>query len=1049
MTPYPTPKRTFFSTNIPFKHTFADPAQPLALLPRSKDGFSGFLINSETHRFIASYHALKMQISPYSKRSRYSSRPFVISTLLVTLIATCALFVRRPNSFSNRESPLLATRDLRESDVECRAVHQAADQCAFILANCEDDEAGLLHYLTFYYCTLGNARPVAFIILVGWLGLLFTTIGIAASDFFSVNLSTIASVLGLSESLAGVTFLAFGNGSPDVFSTFAAMGSNSGSMAVGELLGAAGFITAVVAGSMALVREFKVSKRTFVRDICFFIVAISFTMAFLADGKLYLWECCIMIGFYLFYVVVVVGWHWYTARRRRRRMRDAAARSHVYSAAGRISEELEPYRDEVDDDDAAPVGGRSGSAPEAADISMLERITPRVEIDDTGITPTTPDEEDEDREIHVAAEVTSSMRVNRPRWGRSNTTITPIRPSLVGVLEFRSVLASLHKARNMHLGPLPGRAYTAHPHRRLGSVDQSIASLTDPRAQQLDGTSPSPGPYATRERALSSGNAPLNLENAGLPRPGFGPDLRLSPDTRQSSINSRTIGGRLAPPTSPPTQQPPSPGSPRFLQIQIPSPGGGSSGHSSPSLSPFPGLSESPAVLTPLPPPEQQSSATMFPFPVERVQSSIPGLDDNAEHPKPINWWPYRLLPPPHVILGTLFPTLQGWKEKSWWDKIMSLISVPSVFILVTTLPVVENDSHDDESEPDIAAAAQLAQPGHVVLPMTTNDLAPAQQETEWQEFRRRTRSISSRSPLSMSPLLGATDTPHSTGQVSGGVGQHASAGVTSNPVKPTPDSAPNRASTSTEEGPAWNRWLVALQLFTGPLFTVFIVWANIVDDLEQPGKTLVKLVLYSLLVSLCLFVILLLTTTPDKKPKYHFLLCFLGFIISVAWISTVAGEVVGVLKAFGVILGISEAILGLTIFAVGNSLGDLVADVTVARLGYPVMALSACFGGPMLNILLGIGIGGAWMGITSANEKHHKHPENPLRYKPYHLQVGVTLMVSAITVLLTLLVLLVVVPSNRWMMSRKIGWGLIGIWTVGTIVNLVVEVTGLWSEVS
>jgi solute carrier family 24 (sodium/potassium/calcium exchanger), member 6 len=125
-----------------------------------------------------------------------------------------------------------------------------------------------------------------------------------------------------------------------------------------------------------------------------------------------------------------------------------------------------------------------------------------------------------------------------------------------------------------------------------------------------------------------------------------------------------------------------------------------------------------------------------------------------------------------------------------------------------------------------------------------------------------------------------------------------------------------------------------------GPLFVVFILWANMYEDLRQPGKMLVKLVLYSLVASLCLMALLVLTTTPDKKPKYHFLLCFLGFVISVAWISTVAGEVVGVLKAFGVILGISEAILGLTIFAVGNSLGDLVADVTVARLGYPVMAL-------------------------------------------------------------------------------------------------------------
>ena len=129
------------------------------------------------------------------------------------------------------------------------------------------------------------------------------------------------------------------------------------------------------------------------------------------------------------------------------------------------------------------------------------------------------------------------------------------------------------------------------------------------------------------------------------------------------------------------------------------------------------------------------------------------------------------------------------------------------------------------------------------------------------------------------------------------------------------------------------------MQIFTGPLFVVCIVWANMRDDIDAPGKTLLRSVLYSLLVSLVLLA-LLLTTSPFKKPKYHSLLCFLGFIISIAWISTVAGEVVGVLKAFGVILSISEAILGLTIFAVGNSLGDLVADVTVARLGYPVMAL-------------------------------------------------------------------------------------------------------------
>ena len=35
-----------------------------------------------------------------------------------------------------------------------------------------------------------------------------------------------------------------------------------------------------------------------------------------------------------------------------------------------------------------------------------------------------------------------------------------------------------------------------------------------------------------------------------------------------------------------------------------------------------------------------------------------------------------------------------------------------------------------------------------------------------------------------------------------------------------------------------------------------------------------------------------------------------------------------------------------------GNSLADLVANITIARMGYPVMALSACFGGPMFSML-------------------------------------------------------------------------------------------------
>lgn len=58
-----------------------------------------------------------------------------------------------------------------------------------------------------------------------------------------------------------------------------------------------------------------------------------------------------------------------------------------------------------------------------------------------------------------------------------------------------------------------------------------------------------------------------------------------------------------------------------------------------------------------------------------------------------------------------------------------------------------------------------------------------------------------------------------------------------------------------------------------------------------------------------------------------------------------------------GILMGISNAILGLTVLAWGNSIGDFVSNLTVAKQGFPRMAVGAAYGGPALNILIGIGL--------------------------------------------------------------------------------------------
>ena len=50
--------------------------------------------------------------------------------------------------------------------------------------------------------------------------------------------------------------------------------------------------------------------------------------------------------------------------------------------------------------------------------------------------------------------------------------------------------------------------------------------------------------------------------------------------------------------------------------------------------------------------------------------------------------------------------------------------------------------------------------------------------------------------------------------------------------------------------------------------------------------------------------------------------------------------------------------VLGLTVLAWGNSVPDLITDVTMARTGFANMAMTACFAGPMCNMLTGLGLG-------------------------------------------------------------------------------------------
>jgi Ca2+/Na+ antiporter len=74
-----------------------------------------------------------------------------------------------------------------------------------------------------------------------------------------------------------------------------------------------------------------------------------------------------------------------------------------------------------------------------------------------------------------------------------------------------------------------------------------------------------------------------------------------------------------------------------------------------------------------------------------------------------------------------------------------------------------------------------------------------------------------------------------------------------------------------------------------------------------------------------------------DHPPNWRPLFAFLGFVVAVIWIYALANEIVALLKVFGVALGFSDAILGLTLLAWGNSISDLVSNIDNTSLDFSV----------------------------------------------------------------------------------------------------------------
>ncbi|EEB09670.1 sodium/calcium exchanger [Schizosaccharomyces japonicus yFS275] len=735
-------------------------------------------------------------IVPWKHQNIRSGRSYslvkrrVVAFLIWALIAVVYTVLKRQSSkgFANWYSPSsssarlpVLTLNWKESssdfqashvdfgdEIACSAIRNVArsDQCAFAKAYCSGKDSGVIDYIEFYYCYMTNNRPLAIALVLCWLAFLFSNLGISASDFFSTNLVTISWLLQLPDSVVGVTFLALGNGSPDVLSTFAAVRVDSAGLAIGELLGSALFICAIVCGTICILQPFCVPKQHFLRDVLFFTGAVLLVITFLIhNGCLSLWQSLTMITYYTAYVLF------------------------VFFFGGDTAVEESPLP--VDNHLCLPLPAYSPlSSPLPDNMSIVSLFSEQFLGDDVEAFPSSSSAALLTRSnphLIAVSDVGSGSHERVPLSPSART----IRPSLLGALEMKS-------------------------HLNEGLIQNSFASPTT-----------------------------------------FGDDLSPSqPNESNSAVRS-------------------------------------------PFLSPY-SVSHDDFASLPLPPTAdylsvtstQQWSTSRFPSP-EPFQPSL---------------------------LKLLFPTLCNFSKKTVFQRVLDILAAPSVLLFTLTLPVYQS-------------------PRHPIEPI--------------------------------GPLEEAT---YPAGQ-------------------------------------AWNRSLRALQCFLSPLVFVFITFS---------GATLFVAIPVSLILSTVTVYLLYKHTSPTEPPRFLPWVSLLGFFMGILWISSIANEVVGILQALGIIFSLNESILGLTIFAAGNSLSDLVADIMITRAGYPGMAMGGVFGGPMLNILLGIGISSFYSSLSHQD-------------KSCTVEFPAALSITAVFLLLCLLTTLIYVPRHGYQMDRKLGVGLILLYCTGT----------------
>jgi len=634
---------------------------------------------------------------------------------------------------------------------------------------------------------------------------LFIALGVSAEGYFCPSLTLIADGLGLSQNVAGVTFLALGNGAPDLFSSFSAISQEAPELSLGAILGAGIFVNTVVVGSIAILTSFKLTRRPFLRDIIFYMLAVSSVCIMVSDKVIHGWEAGLLVIWYIIYVTTVI-----IGRRVNQMLKkkgiDSAFRPSILGEEEPLLREktpngYQPVNFSINEEKGQPINQQSlnGHSP-----SKPSNIPINVNVSNLQNDNINPRRSSKDLSQSFK---TGQMSESSPNLKSQNSlSVAALALSTPGTLPTGSLpkSGSMISATNM-------KPTDNHQGRGDESTAAANSEVSDDNADKISKRSrsfslESSFRYSSESASLLLGGKKEDANSIYVPRA----------NKRQST---RSFHARS------PSE---------FNMVIIDS-----------------------IVLTPA---LKARIAEGFGYSGVRFPGFLPIEDEERKSPS-------------RRFLELLFPIFSDWNERTVIQKIFAILCVPLHFVFAITVPHFEYISSDDE---------RLN--GYFF----------------W-----------------------------------------------------------------------WSKHLLAINFLVDPLF---ICWNVGAYGNEWNGFSVSY---FCILVGIVAAPLSLLFTHTEHPPKYFLIMAPVCFVTSVFWIYFLAGELVALLEVIGNVFGVSEALLGLTVLAWGNSIGDLVSNTTLARLGFANMGVSACFGSPLLNLLIGFGLSATYHILSTGESISIGFPSN------------------------------------------------------------------------